>query len=138
MNKEQAMSCAAKCMSSFNKYATKWNIPSHLTIEMWNIIKEVYDRMDSPITTCNIDRNGWVELEYREAFSNVFYNVYVCSCKNARYNTSASFSKHVKLQKDQCININYDPDVLSISYRINDIDIIDMGETYGEFYNNLI
>ena len=45
---------------------------------------------------------------------------------------------HVKLQKDQCININYDPDVLSISYRINDIDIIDMGETYGEFYNNLI
>jgi len=38
MNKEQAMSCAAKCMSSFNKYATKWNIPSHLTIEMWNII----------------------------------------------------------------------------------------------------
>ena len=51
MNKEQAMSCAAKCMSSFNKYATKWNIPSHLTIEMWNIIKEVYDRMDSPITT---------------------------------------------------------------------------------------
>ena len=126
MNKEQAMSCAAKCMSSFNKYATKWNIPSHLTIEMWNIIKEVYDRMDSPITTCNIDRNGGVELEYREAFSNVFYNV------------SASFSKHVKLQKDQCININYDPDVLSISYRINDIDIIDMGETYGEFYNNLI
>ena len=101
MNKEQAMSCAAKCMSSFNKYATKWNIPSHLTIEMWNIIKEVYDRMDSPITTCNIDRNGGVELEYREAFSNVFYNVYVCSCKNARYNTSASFSKHVKLQKDK-------------------------------------
>ena len=40
MNKEQAMSCAAKCMSSFNKYATKWNIPSHLTIEMWNMVRK--------------------------------------------------------------------------------------------------
>lgn len=137
MNKEEAISCAAKCMSSYNKYATKWNIPSHLTLEMWNVIKEVYDKVNSSITTCNI-KNGGVELEYREAFSNIFYNIYVSSCKNAKYNTSASFSKHVKLHKDQCVSIDYDPDVPSISYRINDVDIIDMGETCGEFYNNLI
>lgn len=137
MNKEEAISCAAKCMSSFNKYATKWNIPSHLTLEMWSVIKEVYDKVDSPITTCNI-KNGGVELEYREAFSNIFYNIYVPCSKNAKYNTSVSFSKHVKLHKDQCVSIDHDPDVPSISYRINDVDIIDMGETCGEFYNNLI